>query len=132
MTTSADVLSRRGLLRRATLLATALAALAAALLAFGAARSAAYEGIFCSPSSLGLGEFCPSNYVTNIRRAIGNSSTGGYTHVETGTTAGGRSGACGVPNCTADTGYLSKDGNGYGYIEDIRSGRYTFHGYLYP
>ncbi|MCW3018732.1 MAG: hypothetical protein JWN10_1040 [Solirubrobacterales bacterium] len=96
MTTSADVLSRRGLLRRATLLATALAALAAALLAFGAARSAAYEGIFCSPSSLGLGEFCPSNYVTNIRRAIGNSSTG------------------------------------YGYIEDIRSGRYTFHGYLYP
>jgi hypothetical protein len=118
--------------RRAVLLTAVLAILATAVLAFGAARSSAYEGIFCNPVNLSLGEFCPSSYSSNIRRAIGHSSTGGYTRVEIATTVGAKAGACGSSNCTADTGYLSKDGSGNGYIEDIRSGRYTFHGYLYP
>lgn len=132
MLTTGQIIANSQVPRRAVLLSVALAILATVALAFGAPRSSAYEGIFCNPVNLSLGEFCGSSSVSNIRRAIGHSSTGGYTLVEVVTNVGARSGACGTSNCTADTGYLSKDGTGFGFIEDIRSGRYTFHGFLYP
>jgi hypothetical protein len=130
--TTAEHLTTNSGPRRMLALTVVLALLAAATLAFGAARSSAYEGIFCSPVNLSDGEFCPSSEVSDIRRAIGHSSTGGYTLVEVSTNVGYKSNACGSSDCTADTGYLSADGTGRGFIEDIRSGRYTFHGYLYP
>jgi len=118
--------------RRAALLTAVLALVVIGVLAFGAVRSSAYEGIYCNPVHLSSGEFCTSSYAEHIRRAIGHSSNGGYTLVEISTNVGSKYGACGTEDCTANTGYLSADGNGYAFIEDIRSGRYEFHGYLYP
>jgi hypothetical protein len=115
----------------ARLFGSVVAILVTAMLILGVASALAYEGPYCNPKNLGEGEFCPSSYVSNIRRAIGHSE-GGDTAVEIITTVGSKKGACGSAGCHTETGYLSSDGSGNGYIENIGSGTHTYYGYLYP
>lgn len=94
--------------------------------------SLAYEGSFCN-RELGPSGYCASSTVVNIRRAIAKAP-GGWTEVEIETYEPEQYAfnKCTSNGCTANTGYLSKDGRGYGGLSNPGSGTHAYSGYLYP
>jgi len=119
--------------RRLTLLACVLAAAVAAGMAFHAATSSAYEGVFCSEESRAEGAECYSVVRTNIRRAIGHVNDA-YVKVSVETQYGIREGKCReYYGCEAGTEYLPNDGEGRGRIwNEGPNGTRNTNGYLYP
>ncbi len=100
--------------------------------AIWAAGAVAYTGPFCYRAYIRTGHYCVSSLVNNIRRAVGNSDRS-YTKVDVAQTYGESTGYCyNYYGCTADTGYIYRDGRGNGYIysEGPRSGDH-YYGYLY-
>lgn len=119
--------------KQLALLACVLALTAIAGLTFGEASSSAYEGPFCAGVPQPEFTGCESVERSSIRRAIGHT-TDGYVYLEIITNIGGRYGYCyNYLECEGDTGYLSSDGHGHGYIwNEGPNGTQDVHGYLYP
>ena len=103
-------------------------------------RALAYNGEFCYSTYLYvLGgpkqpQFCVSNQESNIRRAVGHGAD--WTQIKISTQDDGTQASCSSDGCTADTGYLSKDGTGVGTIvnqgDPCGCGGGTYYGWLYP
>ncbi len=121
--------------RRPTSVLMGLLALLAVITAVFAVHALAYNGEFCYGIHLDVHKDCYSNVVTKIRRAVGHGKD--YTGINVSNSASGSRGSyCYSDGCTADTGYLAKDGKGTGGIlnngDPCNCGGGDYYGWLYP
>lgn len=102
------------------------------LLVVGARPTSAYEGPFCAEEMRAEGDGCVSVLRSSIRRAIGHT-TDGYANVQVEAGKEALGGYCRTIECTANSGYIGKDGSGYGYVwNEGPNGSRRVDGYLYP
>lgn len=109
-----------------------LAASMTLLLIAGAKPTSAYEGPFCAEQMQREFTGCESASRPSIRRAVGHTEDG-YAIVIVQTSQEALGGGCYTIECTANTGYLEKDGTGHAVIyNEGPNGTRRVDGYLYP